>query len=518
MYFSYSLDLTNTFQRQSKADQSSPLWKLTDDRFFWNHFIQDDLIEFCNRGTWQHPGQQLAASPYILPVIFGMVNIKSTSIKNTHLTLALITRRSRYRAGTRYFSRGIDEHGNVSNFNETEQILVLNDSASGLGGFGGDDNLLNEKCRGSPKEFQILSFSQTRGSVPIYWAEVNTLNYIPRLQIRGVEAAIPAARAHFEEQIRLYGDNYLVNLVKQAGREREIKEAYEKIFNILTSHVPSSKRPESYQGEKLSTEPKHHGHIMDQLHYIYFDFHRETKGLKWDRTQILLDQLINVLEVQQYFRSLDMPGDAAQVEVRNQQKGIIRTNCMDCLDRTNVVQSVLARYVLNRQLIDLDLLNKGENFASYEKLDSIFRNIWADNADFVSMSYAGTGALKTDLTRNGNRTIAGMFEDLRNSIIRYVRNNFLDGPKQDAFDLFMGKYTPNIGSSSVFTDKRPLLVQSIPYILAFSIFFVLVGIFTRRLPGTVTLPVKIFTLFWFAVGFWSFIFIYNHGMLYVSRT
>ena len=32
------------------------------------------------------------------------------------------------------------------------------------------------------------------------------------------------------------------------------------------------------------------------------------------------------------------------------QRGVMRTNCMDCLDRTNVVQSVVARAVLTSYL------------------------------------------------------------------------------------------------------------------------------------------------------------------------
>lgn len=50
------------------------------------------------------------------------------------------------------------------------------------------------------------------------------------------------------------------------------------------------------------------------------------------------------------------------VEVRNRiatkkssQTGVFRTNCMDCLDRTNVVQSVIARNILHRQLTVLGI-------------------------------------------------------------------------------------------------------------------------------------------------------------------
>lgn len=56
--------------------------------------------------------------------------------------------------------------------------------------------------------------------------------------------------------------------------------------------------------------------------------------------------------------------------------------------------------------------------------------VWADNADVISCAYSGTGALKTDFTRTGNRTKAGALQDLQNSIVRYIKNNFLDGNRQ----------------------------------------------------------------------------------------
>lgn len=518
MYFSYSSDITNTFQRQSQLDLSVPLWKRADDRFFWNKFVQSDLIDFRSSGTRHQQGQQPGVDPYILPVIFGMMEIISTRIKSTPLTIVLITRRSRHRAGTRYFSRGIDEQGHVSNFNESEQIVVLNDSTSGLGGFAGG-GMQNGKVGGSGgKEVQIMSYVQTRGSVPVYWAEVNTLHYTPKLQIRGVETAVSAARAHFDEQIRLYGDNYLVNLVNQKGREKRVKEAYEQIVKFLISSPLESSIQDNMSDEKFHiVEPSSRRQEFDRLHYVYFDFHNETKGLQWHRAQLLLDQLHDALDKQQYFRGVDMPADLeGRLEVRNHQTSVVRTNCMDCLDRTNVVQSMLARAALNRQLTDLGVLSRGETFTSDPAFEVLFRKIWADNADVVSRSYSGTGALKTDFTRTGKRTKAGALQDLNNSITRYTKNNFRDGPKQDAFDLFLGAYLPTTSSYLVFVDQRPLLIQSIPYILGFSLFFVFVGSFTRRLPDAAVLPLRIFIFFWFAVAAWCLQFIYKNGMLYVS--
>lgn len=44
----------------------------------------------------------------------------------------------------------------------------------------------------------------------------------------------------------------------------------------------------------------------------------------------------------------------------SQQRGVFRVNCIDCLDRTNVVQSAFAREVLNTQLEALGILNQSE--------------------------------------------------------------------------------------------------------------------------------------------------------------
>jgi phosphatidylinositol 4-phosphatase len=88
------------------------------------------------------------------------------------LQLYLISRRSRFRAGTRYFRRGIDHDGHVANFNETEQIATVASQA--------DPN----------HAATTLSFVQIRGSVPVFWAEINTLRYKPDLQTMDLQDSV----------------------------------------------------------------------------------------------------------------------------------------------------------------------------------------------------------------------------------------------------------------------------------------------------------------------------------------
>ena len=523
MYFSYSVDLTNSFQRQAQQDNThDPLWMRADDRFFWNRFVQSDLIDFRRQGGRGQPAPQPGIDPYILPAIFGMLEIRPTHFKGTALTLVLITRRSRHRGGTRYFSRGINEEGHAANYNETEQVVILNDGGGGLGGFAGSGDMQSGKRGFEGKEMQILSYVQTRGSVPVFWAEINDLKYTPKIQIRGIEAAYPAAKSHFEEQIRLYGDNYLVNLVNQKGREERVKRAYEQMVDMLVTTPRGRTQADKLSEEKIHTiESSRRQQALDRLHYIYFDFHAETKGLQMHRAQLLVDQMHESLIAQQYFRAVDMPASIdGRLEVRNLQTSVVRTNCMDCLDRTNVVQSMLARWTLDRMFADLGITSRGARFADEDPdLELLFRNIWADNADVVSKSYSGTGAMKTDLTRLGKRTKAGALRDGNVAVTRYCRNNFLDGPRQDAFDLFLGAYLPataSVGNSFIFSDRRPVFIQGIPYAAAFSLFFIFLGMLSKRMPDSAVWPMRLFILFWTLVAAWCIHFIINNGMLYVS--
>jgi hypothetical protein len=218
-----------------------------------------------------------------------------------------------------------------------------------------------------------------------------------------------------------------------------------------------------------------------------------------------------------------MPGGGSRIdgrlEVRGLQTSVVRTNCMDCLDRTNVVQSMLARWTLDRMFADLGLLARGAHFADEDDaFELLFRNMWADNADVVSKSYSGTGAMKTDLTRLGKRTKGGALQDGNVAVTRYCKNNFLDGPRQDAFDLFLGAYQPpagGIGANFIFADRRPVWIQAVPYIAAFGFFFVLVATYTPRLPDAAVWPLRLFVILWAVVAVWCVHFILTNGMLYV---
>ncbi|EEQ36438.1 hypothetical protein FOB63_000533 [Clavispora lusitaniae] len=404
LYFSVDgrFDVTNSLQRQFASPPAA-----RDARFWWNRYLCEELVA-------------AGADSFVTPVIYGYFKSHMAYFKgHQSLEFALITRRSCTRAGTRYFRRGIDEDGNVANFNETEQIFTTADK-------------------------QIFSFLQTRGSVPVYWSEINNLRYKPNLVVSSRPAQEATAK-HFTEQVSLYGENYLVNLVNQSGYEKPVKDAYQKAVETLPSSLAS------------------------HVHYIYFDFHHECRKMRWDRVKLLIEHLIELGFTSDNYFHYDM----ASGTVKHTQQKVVRTNCMDCLDRTNVVQSMLGRWVLQNQLERAGYLPE-HTTSPWERLDPqfnlFFQSFWADNADAVSCAYSGTGALKTDYTRTGKRTKIGALKDLVNSITRYYLNNYRDGQRQDSYDLFLGMYRPYQDAvTNPFVDRRAPHVQLLPYLLGASV-------------------------------------------------
>ncbi len=180
----------------------------------------------------------------------------------------------------------------------------------------------------------------------------------------------------------------------------------------------------------------------DKVNYVWFDYHRECRGMKVENLEKLIESIRERITGYGYFEAnfkknnfIKTPNDNFNItkmkytiEPLKHQVGVIRNNCLDCLDRTNVVQSVLGRLVLLQIFQSLKLMDFKSPLTRFnnESFESIFRNIWTDNADQMSILYAGTPALKTDFTRTGKRSVLGAINDGNNSLKRYVFNNFMD--------------------------------------------------------------------------------------------
>ncbi|KAJ1728378.1 Phosphoinositide phosphatase sac1 [Coemansia biformis] len=393
-FFSYDMDMTSSLQRQQQQREEkgagSALFARANDEFFYNKYLSESLIA-------------AGAAAFVLPVMHGFFECRQAIVNGAAFNYVLVTRRGRKRQGTRYFARGADADGNVANFAETEQIVD----------FAAASASADARVAGVQ-----LSYVQVRGSIPVEWAQVINMRYVPTLRA-DVGASHKRFGAHMERLIAEYGEVAAVNLVNKTGYERPVGDAFAQLSGQLG-------------------DPRYH--------YTHFDFHRECSRMRWHRISILVDELAPLSDRFKYFRA------RAGAGVQQHQRGVVRTNCMDCLDRTNVVQSELARSVLEQQLRAVGVLTEAESLTAFPALRAMLNNVWADNADAVSGAYSGTGALKTDFTRTGRRSYWGALQDARNSIERYVRGNFFDGERQDATDLLLGVHCVRPGATP-FADR-----------------------------------------------------------------
>ncbi|XP_041376038.1 phosphatidylinositol-3-phosphatase SAC1-like [Gigantopelta aegis] len=449
-YFSTTFDLSHTLQRLSNTSpdfQSLALHERADQRFVWNGHILRELA------------QQPELGKYCLPIILGCIFIKSGSVNNKLFDYILVSRRCIYRAGTRFYMRGVDDEGQVANFVETEQIVQYN----------------GNKC----------SFVQTRGSIPLFWSQRPNLKRIPVPIIYSTKSHVEGFKRHFDDQVYNYGKQVVINLVNQKGYEHLLEKAFaQTVLNAQNEHV----------------------------RYEAFDFHKECSQLRWDRLSLLINRL---QEERKQFGYFFVQKDG---HVVSQQLGVFRTNCMDCLDRTNVVQGMLAKEVLQEQLARFGVMESEQTITDGSVFDLIYKNVWADHADVISKQYAGTGALKTDFTRTGKRTGLGLIMDGLNSAVRYFKNNFQDGFRQDAIDLFLGNHiveeTEGVSEPSPLKVERDWKYYAVPVIFLVAMAMFVISIL---LPDEHFTENLMYILFWGTASAITLAVIVTYGQEFVDQ-
>lgn len=308
--------------------------------------------------------------------------------------LTIISRQSSRRAGTRFNSRGIDDDGNVANFVETECILWI---APGI----------------------VFSYAQVRGSVPIFWEQAPGL--IPGQQkieiTRSSEATQHAFNQHFESLELEYGAVHVVNLLS------ELKPGEAELSSKFRQHISRSSTR-----QKEQSSPR-----RSLLRMTEYDFLAETRGPSgYEASSQIKHELTHSLDGFSYFLSENSSN--AKGSVILQQEGVFRTNCLDCLDRTNLVQTIISSMAF-----ESFLSQQGGHLSS--DMQVRHSTIWADNGDALSKIYAGTGALKSSFTRHGKMSLAGALADARKSATRLYVNNFTDKARQKTIDLLLGRLT-----------------------------------------------------------------------------
>ncbi|KEI41332.1 uncharacterized protein L969DRAFT_70805 [Mixia osmundae IAM 14324] len=423
-YFSYTYDVTNMLQvnmtmpahRACREDDVPATAWGYNDKFIWNRFLLEG--GFSNRFERSH---------WVLPLLYGFIDQAKVSIFGQNVFITLFARRSRHFAGARFLKRGVNEDGYVANDVETEQIVsklsttpfftVTKEIEPATG-------RITYLRKASP---DYTSWVQHRGSIPLSWSQETTgMTPRPPIDINIIDPYFVAGAKHFNDLMSRYSAPIIVLSLIKGGRHREAKLApeFSECIRYLNQFLPAGKC----------------------IEYVPFDMAGSHKRPGIDSLSVLEDIAEEALEKTQFFHSGGEPiayaysndEDAPTYRpVPLMQTGICRTNCIDCLDRTNACQFILGRSVLGHQLRALGVY-KGTTLEFDSDATNLLTEMYHDHGDTLALQYGGSHLVNTMETYRKINQWSSHSRDMIEGLKRYYSNSFVDADKQTAINLFLG--------------------------------------------------------------------------------
>lgn len=454
-FFSYTYPIMQSLQKNvlSMGEEGMPYENI----FVWNAYLTHAIRSRCNNTIWT------------IALVHGNFKQIRLSIFGRDFSVSLVSRRSRHFAGTRYLKRGVNDRGRVANDVETEQIVLDEEAGS---------------CKG-----KMSSVVQMRGSIPLFWSqEASRFSPKPDIILQRYDPTYEATKLHFEDLAKRYGNPIIVlNLIKTVEKRPREMMLRREFANAV-----------GYLNQILSEE--------NHLKFIHWDFHKFAKSKSANVLAVLGAVACEALDLTGFYYSgkpliykrranqisrtstgrdaslRDLranSGDLARSGSSNEalnssinrdkeseygqqikkdnysgtaprfQSGVLRTNCIDCLDRTNVAQYAYGLAALGRQLHAMGLSDMPKVDPD-SSIAAALMDMYQSMGDALAQQYGGSAAHNTVFPeRQGKWKATTQSREFLKSIKRYYSNAYTDGEKQDAINLFLGYFKPQEGKPAL---------------------------------------------------------------------
>jgi len=231
----------------------------------------------------------------------------------------------------------------------------------------------------------------------------------------------------------------VLNLVKQkekVPRESMLLKEYTFCVSYLNQFLPSAKKIKYYAWDMARASKSADLDVIGTLSEIADDTLRTTgffQGGAIDPNLPLLDKL----------RKRETSPNGQLI-----QSGVVRTNCVDCLDRTNAAQFMVGKRAFGYQLYALGVIDT-PNIEFDCDAANILNEMYQDHGDTIALQYGGSQLVNTMQTYRKSGGWSSHSRDLINTIKRYYSNSFTDNEKQNAINLFLGNFIPDPSNPSL---------------------------------------------------------------------
>nr|XP_033791998.1 polyphosphoinositide phosphatase [Geotrypetes seraphini]XP_033791999.1 polyphosphoinositide phosphatase [Geotrypetes seraphini] len=441
-YFSYSYDLSHSLQ-YNLTILRMPLETLKNEppaqarQESFDIFEDEGLVAQGGNsvfGIYSEPymkyvwnGELLAAvkntvhHDWLLYIIHGFCGQSKLLIYGRPIYVTLIARRSSRFAGTRFLKRGANCEGDVANEVETEQIVY--------------DASVISFAAGS-----YSSYVQVRGSVPLYWSQdISTMMPKPPITLVQADPFAHVAALHFDQMLQRFGSPIIIlNLVKEREKrkhERILSEELVTAVTYLNQFLPPDQYIVYIPWDMAKYTKSKLCNVLDRLSVIAESVVKKT-GFFVNRS----DPFCIVLRPDEKWNDLG----GVVVPAGRLQTGVLRTNCVDCLDRTNTAQFMVGKCALAYQLYSLGLIDK-PNLQFDTDAVRLFEELYEDHGDTLSLQYGGSQLVHRVKTYRKIAPWTQHSKDIMQTLSRYYSNAFSDADRQDSINLFLGVFLPAEG-------------------------------------------------------------------------
>ncbi|OMO66058.1 hypothetical protein COLO4_30835 [Corchorus olitorius] len=425
-FFSYSYNVMHSLQRNLCRNETGLVNYET--MFVWNEFLTRGIRNNLKNTLWT------------VALVYGFFKQVNLSVSGRDFKLTLIARRSRHYAGTRYLKRGVNEKGRVANDVETEQIVF------------------EDVPEGCPT--QISSVVQNRGSIPLFWSqETSRLNIKPDIILSKKDPNYEATRLHFESLVRRYGNPIIIlNLIKRSEkkpRETILRAEFANAIRFINKSLMKENRLRATNVLTLLGRVADYALNLTGIFYCQVTPNSRPEGLlslsclvqnNECSTQIVSDRSVDVEKLEISIGNEEQDSsEKHHVKPPMFQNGVLRTNCIDCLDRTNVAQYAYGLMALGRQLHAMGF-TESQTLDQNSPLADDLMGVYETMGDTLALQYGGSAAHnKIFCQRRGQWKAATQSQEFFRTLQRYYSNAYMDAEKQSAINLFLGHFQPQQG-------------------------------------------------------------------------
>nr|KJB56974.1 hypothetical protein B456_009G144100 [Gossypium raimondii] len=439
-FFSYTYNVMHSLQRNLCRNETGEVHYET--MFVWNEFLTRGIRNTLKNTLWT------------VALVYGFFKQVKLSVSGRDFCLTLISRRSRHYAGTRYMKRGVNEKGRVANDVETEQIVFED---------------VHEGC-----PTQISSVVQNRGSIPLFWSqETSRLNLKPDIILSKKDPNYEATRLHFEDLVRRYGNPIIIlNLIKRfekKPRESILRAEFANAIRFINKSLSKENRLRflhwdlNRHSRKATNVLTLLGRVADYalnltgIFYCQVTSNRRQDGLLTLSCLVKSDECPAKIpsEKSDDFEKweTDVANDNESISENAKppmfQTGVLRTNCIDCLDRTNVAQYAYGLVALGHQLHAMGF-TESQTIDQNSPLAEDLMSVYEAMGDTLALQYGGSAAHnKIFCQRRGQWKAATQSQEFFRTLQRYYSNAYMDAEKQSAINLFLGHFQPQQGKPAL---------------------------------------------------------------------